>query len=128
MRYTQCDSARYIVSEGVHFHFPVKGNQKNLLEATEIWFELEASSRPPNFTEQPVKDHGRIEHRSIWMTDQLNDHVSFPFVALAFVVRRQVTEPKCKKPPSVEIAYGLTSQGCDQTTAPSTWRACVVSH
>ena len=115
--HTQRESADYVVSQGAHFHFTVKGNQKNLFEAIETWFELEAKHHKPAYQELWHKDHGRITRRKIWITDKLNDYVEFPHVNLVFAMQRTVKDPNDKKKDSVEIAIGVTSLSKDEPTA-----------
>jgi hypothetical protein len=37
------------------------------------------------------KGHGRIEVRSIWTSEDLNEYPEFPYVGQVFCVRREVT-------------------------------------
>ena len=117
--HTQVKSAKYVVSQGAHFHFSVKGNQPTLLEDVKTWYEQEVKGKKlkPDFVEKPEKDHGRISSRRIWITDKLNDYVKFPEVKLAFVVQRTVRDPKGKEKDNHEIAFGVTSAGKSETTA-----------
>jgi len=63
---TQRKLARYLVEErGAHYHFTIKGNQKNLLEDTIFYFQQ--LDRPSDFTSTDG-EHGRIETRKIWVT------------------------------------------------------------
>ena len=115
--HTQRESADYVVSQGAHFHFTVKGNQKNLFEAIETWFEMEAKHQKPACQEPWHKDHGRITSRKVWMTDKLNDYVEFPHVNLVFAMQRTVKDPNGKKKDSIEIAFGVASLSKDETSA-----------
>ena len=54
------------------------------------------------------KGHGRVEVRSIWTSDEINDYVDFPHVGQVFWVRREVTH-LTKNKETIEIAYGITS-------------------
>ena len=56
--HTQVKSAEYMVSQGAHFHFGVKGNQPSLLEAVQTWFELEGKHQQPDFVENQRKTAG----------------------------------------------------------------------
>ena len=113
---TQVKIVNYIVGEGGDYHCTVKGNQPMLLDDVRTWYELEAQHREPDFIEKPEKGHGRLTRRRIWITERLNEFVKFPHVKLAFAVKRQVTHLKGNKR-SVEIAFGVTSAGSEQTTA-----------
>lgn len=121
---TQVESARYVVARGGDFHFTVKGNQPNLLEAVQTWHELDVERKnlQPDFVEDPEKGHGRITQRQIWITDKLNDYIEFPDVKLVFAVKRTVIDPKGKEADRHEIALGVTSLGMDQTTAEEVLR------
>ena len=122
--HTQVKSAEYVVSNGAHFHFSVKGNQPTLLEDVQTWYERDVIGKQlaADFVEKPEKDHGRISHRRIWITDKLNDYVKFPHVKLVFVVQRTVKDPKGKDKDSHEIAFGVTSAGKDETSAQEVLR------
>lgn len=104
---TQRDIACYVVEKRhAHYHFTVKGNQKNLFE--DIAFYFEQINRPCNFNTTDG-DHGRIETRKIWVTTELNDYLSFPHVGQAFKVERHTIHKKSGKE-STEVAYGITSK------------------
>jgi predicted transposase YbfD/YdcC len=53
--------------------------------------------------------HGRIEIRRIWVTSQLNEYVTFPYVAQAYRIEREITNKKTGKTTMV-TAYGITSR------------------
>ena len=113
--HTQRKAAQYIVCEGGHYHFTVKANQPNLLEAIE--YEFESSNREPDHVSDLEKDHGRIEQRRIWVSDRLNDYVSFPHTAQVFKVERRVSFLNSSKPDTCEVAYGITSLDPHQASA-----------
>ena len=111
---TQRDIAKYLVEQrGAHYHFTVKGNQKQLLEETAFYFEN--LDRAADFTTTEV-GHGRIETRNIWVTTQLNDFLKFPHVEQAFMVERITINKKSGKQ-TREVAYGITSKCQNQATA-----------
>lgn len=111
---TQRDLARYLVEQrGAHYHFTVKGNQKQLLEETGFYFDN--SDRAPNFT-TTGGEHGRIETRNIWVTTHLNDFLNFPHVGQSFMVERITINKKSGKK-SREVAYGITSKRPNQANA-----------
>ena len=84
---TQRELAQYLVEErGAHYHFTVKGNQKQLLEETALYFDQ--LDREPDHSTLDSTDHGRIETRNIWVTTALNDYLNFPHVGQAFMVER----------------------------------------
>lgn len=111
---TQRKLARYLVEERkAHYHFTVKGNQKNLLE--DISFYFKQLDRPSDFTSIDSQ-HGRIEIRNIWVTTELNDYLDFPHVGQTFMIERNTFYKKSKKKSS-EIAYGVTSKTPDLANA-----------
>jgi len=111
---TQRDFAKWLVEQkGAHYHFTVKGNQKQLLDDISFYFN-HVDQKPDNIT---VNDgHGRIETRKIWITVDLNDYLSFPHVGQAFMIERNVVNQKNGKV-STEKAYGITSKTRDEADA-----------
>lgn len=111
---TQRKLADYIVQERqADYHFTVKGNQSQLLEDIKLYFQ---DRNEPDFIADPSCDHGRIETRKIYTTDQLNGYVNFPHVGQAFVIERESLEKKSGKSTS-EIVYGITSKTPQQAKA-----------
>ena len=105
---TQRDFARYLVEQRqAHYHFTVKGNQKQLLE--DIAFCFDKTDRKPNHTTLDSPNHGRIETRNIWVTTELNDYLDFPQIGQIFKVERIIYHKKSKKQ-TQEIIYGVTSK------------------
>ena len=51
--------------------------------------------------------HGRIETRSIWVSEALNGYLDFPEVHQAFLIERQVLKKKTGAL-SCELAYAIT--------------------
>ncbi len=108
---TQRKLADYLVTERkAHYHFTVKGNQPELLQDLQLYFQ---DRREPHFVEYTPPDHGRIETRKIWTTTELNDYLDFPHVGQAFIVERHRIEKKSGES-SLEIAYGITSRTSEQ--------------
>lgn len=104
---TQQAFARFLVEEKqAHFQFSVKANQKRLLEDIEFAFKHRRSNPDTSITNF---GHGRIETRSIWVTQQLNDYLNFPHVRQAFAIERRVIHKKTGLE-TVEITYGITSR------------------
>lgn len=103
---TQRTIAKFLVEEKrAHYHFIVKANQKNLLDALET--ELSHRNTVPDSITCDT-GHGRIETRKIWVTQRLNDYLDFPHVRQAFVIERHVIHKKTDNN-TVEIVYGITS-------------------
>lgn len=112
---TQREIARYLVAQrGAHYHFTVKGNQKQLME--DIAFYFENVDRKPDLSTVDGPDHGRIETRNIWTTTELNEYLDFPYVGQAFMVERITYFIKSGKETKV-IAHGLTSKTPDMASA-----------
>ena len=89
-----------------HYHFTVKGNHPALLADLERYF----ADRPPTAHFSQIScGHGRIETRSIWVTDALNAYLDFPALAQAFLIERQVLIKNTGQL-TRELAYGITSR------------------
>ncbi len=57
---TQRELAQYLVEDrGAHYHFTVKGNQKNLLEEVALYFDH--LNRESDHSTLDSAEHGRIE-------------------------------------------------------------------
>jgi predicted transposase YbfD/YdcC len=102
---TQRKLAAYLVENDAHYVFTVKDNQPTLRENIRLIF---AGRGQPDFSEPPTLGHGRIEQRSIWTTDRLNDYLDFPGVGQVFVIERP-TINKATGQTSTETVYGVTS-------------------
>lgn len=82
----------------------VKDNQPTLKTHIE---DLHLNDAPPH-DQTTDKGHGRIEVRSIWVSEELNDYLEFPYVRQVFCIRREVTHLRKNKDTS-ETVYGITS-------------------
>ncbi len=111
---TQREFGRWLVEQkNAHYHFTVKGNQKQLLD--DITFYFNNISQKPDHT--TVNDgHGRIETRKIWVSTDLNRYLLFPNVGQAFMIERTVFNQKSGKE-TQEMAYGITSKTPDLADA-----------
>jgi len=117
---TQRELARYLVEDRhAHYHFTVKGNQKQLLEA--VSFHFDNLDREPDYTTLDCPEHGRIEQRNIWITTALNDYLAFPHVRQAFRIERITVHKKSGKR-TQEFAYGITSKTPAQADAEKVLR------
>lgn len=103
---TQRKLASYLVNRGAHYHFTAKGNQPTLRDDILAAFK---ANNPPKYVEITPPDHGRIETRSIWISDTLNQYLDFPFVGQVFLIRREIIHKKTGET-TVEIVPGLTSR------------------
>ncbi len=112
---TQRTLAEYIVAiKRAHYHFTVKGNQKNLLGEVSSWFEN--VQWEPNHTTEDKPNHGRDETRKIWVTTEINEYLDFPHVEQAFKIERRTHNRKTGKK-THEIVYGITSKSPELATA-----------
>ncbi len=84
--------------------FTVKDNQPTLKTHIE---DLNLTDAQPHY-QTADKGHGRIEVRSIWTSEELNDFLEFPYVRQVFCIRRNVTHLR-KNKESSETVYGITS-------------------
>lgn len=108
---TQRKLAAYLVEKRkAHYHFTVKGNQPTLLQDIQLYFQ---NRKEPDYIDCAPPDHGRIEIRKIWTTNELNGYLNFPHVGQAFVIERHCTDKKTGECSS-ELAYGITSRSPEQ--------------
>jgi predicted transposase YbfD/YdcC len=105
---TQRKLADYLVNlRKAHYHFTVKLNQKKLFEEISSFFEN--VSWQPDHTTTDKPEHGRIETRKIWVSQELNEYLNFPSVGQAFKIERKTHHRKSGKT-TTAIAYGITSK------------------
>jgi len=103
-----------IVGAGGDYVWSIKGNQKGILEDIEILFEENeqvpagCSANPTDFESyrQVDKGHGRLEERTITISNMLKDYTPFPHLAQVFKLESRVTRGAKT---SVAVRYGLTS-------------------
>ena len=110
---TQHKLASYIVARGADYHFTAKGNQPTLRDDILTAFK---ERHAPNYVEITPPDHGRIETRSIWTSDKLNDYLNFPCVGQVFLLQREVINKKTGEI-SLETVPGLTSRTPEEADA-----------
>jgi predicted transposase YbfD/YdcC len=103
---TQRPIAKFLRSRLAHYHFTVKGNHPALLADLQRYFADHPGTA--HFSETSC-GHGRIETRSISVTDALNGYLDFPSLAQAFLIERQVLKKKTGQL-TRELAYGITSR------------------
>src|SRR5580698_10094003 len=84
---TQRKFASYLVERGAHYHFTAKGNQPILQDDILTAFQ---GRHDPDYIELTPPDHGRIETRSIWTSEKLNQYLDFPHVGQIFLIQREV--------------------------------------
>jgi predicted transposase YbfD/YdcC len=81
----------------------VKDNQPILKTHIE---DLHLNDAPPH-DQTTDKGHGRIEVRSIWVSEELNDYLEFPSLRQVFCLRREVMNLG-KNKESSETVYSIT--------------------
>jgi hypothetical protein len=69
---------------------------------------LRGSLFPPTATTTD-RGHGRVERRTVWLTDKLEGHVDFPHVIGAYRLERHVTALDGSEP-RTEVVHGVTSR------------------
>jgi len=112
-----------IGTAGGNYLWTVKGNQPQLLQDLQDWFDLTIEllpgmgCLPKDFRSASVtsKAHGRLEVRTLTTSSQLNDFLDWPFLQQVFKLERTVTISKTGKRRH-EIVYGITSLATDQAS------------
>src|SRR5213592_4640377 len=102
---TQRAIANYVIEQGAHYHFTVKGNQPELERDIALLFETRGA---PDFVEAASIEHGRIETRRIWCSAALNDYLDFPHIGEVFCIERESIDKKTGQT-RLETAWGITS-------------------
>jgi predicted transposase YbfD/YdcC len=114
--HTQRPVSIQIGKAGGHYLWTVKGNQPQLLQDLQDWFDpnvklLPGMGCPPKDFRSATttsKGHGRIEVRTLTTSSQLNDFLDWPFLQQVFKLERFITLSKTGKIRH-EIIYGVTS-------------------
>ena len=121
--HTQRQVSIQIGRVGSHYIWTVKGNQPQLLQDLQDWFDTHVELIPgmgcpaKDFRSATVtnKGHGRIEVRTLTTSSQLNDFLDWPFLQQVFKLERQVTIQKTGKTRH-ETVFGITSLPADQAS------------
>jgi predicted transposase YbfD/YdcC len=121
--HTQRQVSIQIGRVGSHYIWTVKGNQPQLLQDLQDWFDMHVELIPgmgcpaKDFRSATVtnKGHGRIEVRTLTTSSQLNDYLDWPFLQQVFKLERQVTIQKTGKTRH-ETVFGITSLPADQAS------------
>jgi predicted transposase YbfD/YdcC len=121
--HTQRQVSIQIGGVGSHYIWTVKGNQPQLLQDLQNWFDTHVDLIPG--MGNPAKDfrsatltnkgHGRIEVRTLTTSSQLNDFLDWPFLQQVFKLERYVTIQKTGKTRH-ETVFGITSLPVDQAS------------
>jgi predicted transposase YbfD/YdcC len=109
---TQRAIANYVVEQGAHYHFTVKGNQPELERDIALLFETRGA---PDFVEPASIEHGRIETRRIWCSAALNDYLDFPHTGQVFCIERESIDKKTGET-RLETALGITSRTLEEAS------------
>jgi predicted transposase YbfD/YdcC len=121
--HTQRQISIQIGKAGGNYIWTVKGNQSQLLQDLQDWFDtsvklLPGMGRlPRDFRSATVtsKGHGRLEARTLTTSSQLNDFLDWPFLQQVFKLERYITISKTGKTRH-EIVYGITSLPSEQAS------------
>jgi len=119
--HTQRQISLAIVQAGGDFLWTVKGNQARTqwaiqkLFATEMAKVKQGAPLSADFrrVSQISKGHGRIEKRTLIVSQQLNDYLDWPHLAQVFRLEREVWHRQGK---TQEVVYGLTSLSPQQAS------------
>lgn len=84
---TQRHIAQTIVDNKGDYFMLAKGNQANLQQAIEFYFDDFSSQIGPHTTTVEL-GHGRIERRTLYVTAALNDYLDWPAVGQAGLIER----------------------------------------
>lgn len=120
-QHTQRQVSIQIGKAGGNYLWTVKGNQPQLLQDLQDWFDLEVpllpgmGSPPKDFCSATTtsKGHGRLEVRTLTTSSQLNDFLDWPFLQQVFKLERLITILKTGRTRH-EIVYGVTSLSAEQ--------------
>ena len=121
--HTQRQISIQIGKAGGNYLWTVKGNQPQLLQDLQDWFDdkvplLPGQGCPPkDFQSASLtsKGHGRLEVRTLTTSSQLNDFLDWPFLQQVFKLERTITISKTQKTRQ-ETIYGVTSLAAEQAS------------
>jgi len=121
--HTQRQISIQIGKAGGNYLWTVKGNQPQLLQDLQDWFDpnvpiLPGMGCPPKDFQSATlisKGHGRLEVRTLITSSQLNDFLDWPFLQQVFQLQRTVTISKTGKTRQ-ETVYGITSLSAEQAS------------
>lgn len=121
--HTQRQLSLQIGKAGGNYLWTVKGNQPQLLQDLQDWFDpnvplLPGMGCPPKDFQSATltsKGHGRLEVRTLTTSSQLNDFLDWPFLQQVFQLQRTITTSKTGKTRH-ETIYGITSLAAEQAS------------
>jgi predicted transposase YbfD/YdcC len=113
----QKNIARQIIDQGADYLLALKGNQGQLHQDIELFFQDAAKSNfrevPHGFHQTVDGDHGRVETRKYWITSDiewLHDKEQWPGLTSVVMAQR---ERDVKGQVSVETRYYISSMAAD---------------
>ncbi|MBF0518666.1 MAG: ISAs1 family transposase [Nitrospirae bacterium] len=68
----QRDIAQHIVSSDGNYILALKGNQGDLLDDVKLFLDTETKDNPKGAFKTVEKDHGRIETRKVWVSEDID--------------------------------------------------------
>lgn len=121
--HTQRQISIQIGKAGGNFLWTVKGNQPQLLQDLQDWFDAKVEllpgmgCPPKDFCSATTtsKGHGRLEVRTLTTSSQLNDFLDWPFLQQVFKLERFITIVKTGRTRH-ETVYGITSLSAEQAS------------
>lgn len=121
--HTQRQVSIQIVESGGEYIWLTKGNQPQMEENIQLWFEpdvqpIPGMSFPPKDLEtakQTNKGHGRLETRTITVSSQLKDFLDWPYLEQVFKLDRRFVSLKTGEI-RAHVVYGITSMNRDEIT------------
>jgi predicted transposase YbfD/YdcC len=119
--HTQRQVSIQIVESGGEYIWFAKGNQPQMEENIQLWFEpdvqpIPGMSCPPKDFEtaqQTNKGHGRLETRTLTVSSQLKDYLDWPYLEQVFKLERRFVSFKTGEIHE-QIEYGFTSLSCEE--------------
>jgi predicted transposase YbfD/YdcC len=120
---TQRKLARQIVEAGGDYVFPVKDNQPQLLHDIQMVFVPESCRK--GFSPVPKdlrvaktleKGHGRLERRTLTVSEDLKGYVEWPYAEQVFQLERTFTQLNTGQL-SQEVVYGVSSLTASEADA-----------
>jgi predicted transposase YbfD/YdcC len=121
--HTQRQISIQIGKAGGNYIWTVKGNQPQLLQDLQDWFDPKVDllpgmgSPPKDFRSATItnKGHGRLEVRTLTTSSQLNDFLDWPFLQQVFKLERQVVIQKTGKTRH-QVVFGITSLSAEHAS------------
>lgn len=116
--HTQRETAKTILEAGGEYVMVAKENQSKLLDEVKTTFQGPYSHLLEKTTSETLDiGHGRLEERTITVSDELSVHNDWPGVSQVFQIDRKITFKKTGKVQE-ETAYGVTSLTPQEASAP----------